>query len=161
MAVKTKAVPASAASACRPRVWTSTMTDEAPLLLDDPDVEEAGVADPVSAPEIELVTRDVVKEPVAVNAPRTEDVFEAFDVVLEVSLPELLPVADTMLDPEAVASFRYDGGADAFAALTRVPVPHLIPSVVSEGSTVLPLSSLMAKRPVQNKFDGSFGVENW
>lgn len=135
--------------------------DEAPLLL--PDVLDAEAADPVTAPESGVVMREEVKEPVAVNAPRTELVFDVEEVrvlVLLSVLLELLLLDVEFAEPEEVDSFKYEGGAVAFAALTRAPVPHLTPSAVSEGSTVFPLSSLMAKRPVQNRFSGSLGVEN-
>lgn len=119
------------------------------LLLDDDEVDDE--PDPDVAPEAVVETRLVVNEPVAVRAPSPDEV-EAAEPLVEEPLE---------LVAETLSSVKYVGAATASDESTREPVPQLTPSVSSDAVVVSPLSSEMAKRPVQLVLDRSLGDENW
>ena len=60
---------------------------------------------------------------------------------------------------------RYDGAADALDGSARTPTPQGFASpfgcVALAGAVVVPSAAAIAKRPVQVRFAGAAGVENW
>ena len=161
----TRAVPARPTSACNPRVFKSTASAEAPLVVIVDSAAELACAAAPEVPADEAVTTRVLNEPVAVKAPVAET--EVIDIVLRGTEAEVVTASVTLgvlLPAEVLATvepLRYVGAATADDASTRAPVPHWMPSVVSVGSVVDPSEAEIVQRPVHVRFVGSAGDENW
>ena len=150
--MKTIAVATRPARACRLRDLRSKTRAEAPLA-----VLEASAEAWLTPAEREAVVLALVDKPVSVNGSEAE-----VETAVDTGSEEMsVPFAAAAEGGTAAALPRYVGAGDALLGSDSAPVPNLIPSAcVSGGSTVFPLASAMAKRPVQVRFVGAAGEEN-